>query len=122
MPDHIIIPILLLLLTFTLMQIQRYKGTPGHHIDLLWTLTQQVDLINDEDGYFLNITSVLPASAHSIPFLGGGDNEVSLRYCSHVWGDVACQFHHSAHRQEQGKKVSLFMETGWITLFCVLWL
>lgn len=65
---------------------------------LLWTLTQQVDLIDDENSYFLNVASVLPAPAHSVPLLWCGNDEVSLCYSSHVWSHVTRQFHNSTHR------------------------
>lgn len=64
-------------------------------------LTQQMDLIDDEDGNFLHVASVLPAPAHSVPLLRCGHNEVGLHYGSHVWSHVASQFHHSTWRQEQ---------------------
>lgn len=60
------------------------------------SLTQQVDLVNDEDGHLLNVTAILPASAHSVPLLRCGDDEVRLGDGSHVWGHVPCQLHHSA--------------------------
>lgn len=65
----------------------------------LWPLTQQVDLIDNEDGNFLDITSVLPAPAHAVPLLWRGHNKVSLRYGFHVWSHVARQFYHTAWGQ-----------------------
>lgn len=63
--------------------------------------TEQVDLIDDEDGNFLNITSILPASAHSVPLLWCGDDEVRLHDGSHVWSHITGQFHHPVHRNKE---------------------
>lgn len=59
-------------------------------------LTQQVNLIDNENGHSLNVTAVLPAPAHSIPLLRRGDYQVSLRYGSHVRSHITSQLYHSS--------------------------
>lgn len=66
------------------------------------SLTEEVDLIDDQDGHLLDVTAVLPASAHPVPLLWGGDDEVSLCDGSHVWSHVTSELHHPADRQRGG--------------------
>lgn len=64
--------------------------------------TQQVDFINDKNGHFLDIASVLPASAHTVPLLRCGDDQISLHYSSHVWSHVPRQLHHpNKHKHDK---------------------
>lgn len=67
------------------------------HSALCEALTQQVDFVDDDKGYFLYVAAVLPASAHSIPLLRCGHNEVGLCYSFHVRSHVTCEFHHPTH-------------------------
>ena len=55
-------------------------------------------LINDQESYSLDIASGLPASAHTIPFLRGGNYQVSIGHSSHVWSDIPSQFHNSVKK------------------------
>jgi len=52
-----------------------------------------MDLIYDKNGNFLNIASVLPASADTIPLLWGSDNQVSLGNSSHIRSHISCQLY-----------------------------
>ena len=52
-------------------------------------------LINDDQGDFLYIVSVLPGAAHTVPLLRGGNYEICWSYGSHVRCYVSCHLHHS---------------------------
>lgn len=63
--------------------------------------TEQVDFINNKDGHFLNIAAILPAAADSIPLLWSSDNQISLRYGSHVRSHITRQLYHPTEEQRK---------------------
>lgn len=61
-----------------------------------------MDLIYDKNGNFLNIASVLPASANTVPLFWGSDNQVSLGNSSHIRSHISCQLYNPVIKKDGG--------------------
>mmetsp|Transcript_115361 Transcript_115361/g.366862 ORF Transcript_115361/g.366862 Transcript_115361/m.366862 type:complete len:695 (+) Transcript_115361:1573-3657(+) len=57
-------------------------------------LTQQMDLVDDDQADLPHIGAVLPMPGDSVPLLGRGDHNVRALQGIHVRREVACQFNH----------------------------
>lgn len=67
-----------------------------------------MDLIYDKNGNFLNIASVLPASADTIPLLWGSNNQISLGNSSHIRSHISCQFYNPVIKKDSGLALQSF--------------
>lgn len=59
-----------------------------------------MDFIYDENGNFLNIASVLPASADTIPLLWGSNNQISLSDSSHIRSHISSQLYNPVIKKD----------------------
>ena len=63
-------------------------------------ISQQVDLINDQEPQCLHIASRLPAATDAVPLLRRGHNHIRTLNGMGVGGGVSSQFHHPRRRGE----------------------
>ena len=71
--------------------------------------SQQVDLIDDQQGHLLHVRPVLPAAADAVPLLRRADDDVGSQQRAHVGRVVTCDMSGAAVCQadQQGIRQAL---------------
>ena len=60
-------------------------------------LTKQMDLVDYNKCHFLNVVSLLPRTANTIPFLWRRNNDVCFFKQAYIRRVIACKFNHCKH-------------------------